>query len=101
MKKLSIVLKYLFREHTLYCQIFTAIAILSLLGFGYQAYAVIFWLKVVGFVAVSVLWHWFRSQHLYFFHNLGYGIRKLILLAWLVDWSVSIPLLLITKVFRT
>lgn len=95
MRDVRILVKYLFREHIIYNQFFTLLAAISLLQYGYRAFAAMFWLKVVGFVTVTVLWYWFRSRHLYFFYNLGFGWRKLLLTAWAVDTILSLVILLI------
>ena len=78
MKHWKLAFKYLYREHTIYNLLFTALCVNLLIPYGAASYSYIFWLKVVGFVGISVAYYWGRKKYLYFFYNLGLNIRDLI-----------------------
>ncbi len=81
---------YLYREHTVYNLLFTVVSADLLLRYGAISYVFIFWVKVVGFAAITLAYYWSRQKHLYFFHNLGFTTRSLLLLSFMMDTTVSL-----------
>lgn len=90
MKKKMHVLGYLYREHTVYNLLFTVVSADLLLRYGAISHVSIFWIKVVGFVGITLAYHWSRKKHLYFFHNLGFTTRSLLLSSFIMDTTVSL-----------
>ena len=86
-------LAYLYREHTVYNLLFTAVSADLLLRYGAVSYVFIFWVKVVGFVGVTLAYYWSRRKHLYFFHNLGLSTRGLLVSSFIVDTALSLIIL--------
>lgn len=89
--------RYLYREHTVYNLLFTILCVDLLIRYGPSSYSYIFWLKVVGFVGISVAYYWSRKKHLYFFHNLGLNARDLILFSLMIDTTQLLVILIITN----
>lgn len=87
------VLGYLYREHTVYNLLFTAVSADLLLRYGVLSYVFIFWVKVVGFVSITLACYWARKKHLYFFHNLGFTTRSLLILSFIMDTTLSLVFL--------
>ena len=97
MKNRKIALKYLYKEHTVYNLLFTALSVDLLVRYGSISYPYIFWLKIVGFVGISVAYYWSRKKHLYFFHNLGLNPRALIIFSFTIDTALSLTVLVLTN----
>lgn len=97
MKNWRVALKYLYREHTAYNLLFTALCVDLLVRYGAVSYSYIFWLKVVGFVGISVAYYWSRKKHLYFFYNLGLNTRDLILFSLVIDTTLSLVIFTLTN----
>ena len=97
MKDRRIVFKYLYREHTIYNLLFTILSVELLIRYGVRSYLFIFWLKVVGFVGVSIAYYLSRKQRLYFFYNLGLNTRDLLLTSLAIDTVLSLVILTATN----
>ncbi len=93
MKKRIHALPFLFREHTIYNLLFTAVSADLLLRYGAISYVFIFWVKVVGFAGISLAYYWSRKKHLYFFHNLGLSTRSLLIASFIIDTALSLIIL--------
>jgi len=100
MKTKGLILKYVFKEHTIYNLVFTALAVYFLLAFGSDSVPYIFWLKVIGTSAVSCAWYFMRKKYLFFFHNLGVSLKSLIVYALVADWGGSLVILITTNLLR-
>lgn len=86
-------LGYLYREHTVYNLLFTLVSVDLLLRYGATSHVFIFWVKVVGFAAITVAYYWSRKKYLYFFHNLGFTARSLLVSSFVMDTTVSLVIL--------
>lgn len=55
----------------------------------------LFWTKLISSMLIGVLFHFFKHDHLYFFYNLGYSLRRLYTLVFSLDmliWTLLITL---------
>ena len=89
-------LRYLYREHTIYNLLFTVLCVDLLIRYGVRSYLFIFWLKGVGFVGISVVYYLSRRPRLYFFYNLGFNLRDLLLASLVIDTVLSFLILAFT-----
>ncbi len=87
------VLGYLYREHTVYNLLFTAVSADLLLRYGAVSHVFIFWVKVVGFAGITLAYYWSRKKHRYFFHNLGLTTRSLLIASFIIDTALSLIIL--------
>ena len=99
MKKRIHALPFLFREHTIYNLLFTAVSADLLLRYGAVSHVFIFWVKVVGFAGITLAYYWSRKKHLYFFHNLGFTTRSLLISSFVMDTTLSLIILSIANLF--
>ena len=99
MKKRIHALPFLFREHTIYNLLFTAVSADLLLRYGAVSHVFIFWVKVVGFAGITLACYWSRKKHLYFFHNLGFTTRSLLMSSFMMDTTLSLIILSIANLF--
>ena len=74
----------LFREFVIYTFIFTAIALLAYVSYGWRAFPFIFWTKILGFCFTGLFFYCSSRHYLHFFHNLGYSTFRLV-----VWWALS------------
>lgn len=86
-------IRYLYREHTVYGLLFTAVSADLLLRYGAVSYVFIFWIKMVGFAGITVAYYWSRKKHLYCFHNLGFSTRNLLIASFTIDTVLSLIIL--------
>lgn len=86
-------LGYLYREHTVYNLLFTAVSADLLLRYGAISYIFIFWIKVVGFAGITLAYYWTRRKYLYFFHNLGFTTSNLLIASLIMDATISLIIL--------
>ena len=93
MKKRIHALPFLFREHTIYNLLFTAVSADLLLRYGAISHVFIFWIKVVGFAGITLACYWSRKKHLYFFHNLGFTTQSLLISSFVMDTTLSLIIL--------
>ncbi|WP_421875267.1 hypothetical protein [Marinoscillum sp.] len=97
MKKAK-VLTILFRDFIVYQNIFNLASAYTLMNYGAYSFPYIFWIKVLGY-GVLGLWYYQSRQHrLYFYHNLGWSMRKLIVAALVIDLFTLSLLLILTNV---
>ena len=99
MKKRIHALPFLFREHTIYNLLFTSVSADLLLRYGAVSHVFIFWVKVVGFAGITLAYYWSRKKHLYFFHNLGFTTRSLLMSSFVMDTTLSLIILSIANLF--
>ena len=99
MKKRIHALPFLFREHTIYNLLFTAVSADLLLRYGAVSHVFIFWVKVVGFAGITLAYYWSRKKHLYFFHNLGFTTRSLLMSSFVMDTTLSLIILSTANLF--
>lgn len=99
MKKGINALIYLYREHTVYNLLFTAVSADLLLRYGALSHVFILWIKVVGFAGITLAYHWSRKKHLYFFHNLGFTTRSLLISSFVMDTTLLLIILSIANLF--
>ncbi|MGB3779895.1 MAG: hypothetical protein WA960_16150 [Tunicatimonas sp.] len=93
MKRKTSAFGYLYREHTIYNLLFTAASADLLLRYGAISHVFIFWVKVVGFAGITLAYYWSRKKHRYFFHNLGFTTRSLLVSSFVMDTTVSLIIL--------
>ena len=69
-------------------------------SFGVDSFFYVFWIKIFGIVSVSVGWYLMKKKYLYFFYNLGVGLKKLILIAVMQDAILSLVIFTTVYQFR-
>ncbi len=75
-----------YRQVVAYNLIFTLLALGIYFSYGsLEIFALMFWLKVIGFVLIGYFFYQFNSKELYFYYNLGLSRRKLLLIAIIIE----------------
>ena len=85
--------RIIWREYLVYSLIFTLSGCIWVIEQGLAGVTYIFWLKLIGALAiVGYLWFW-RMKYFYTFYNLGYGKRQI------AAWSLGADLLISVIIF--
>ena len=86
LKRTAQIIWLYYRQVVAYNLIFTFLALGIYFFYGsLKIFALMFWLKVVGFVLVGYIFYQFNNHQLYFYYNLGLSRRRLLLLAILTE----------------
>lgn len=89
--------KHVFLEFVRFNQLFTLICILTLLSYGEESNGYLILIKFVGYLTTFAHYYFFPNQRLYFFYNLGWGIRRLVITSILMDVPITLLALSITN----
>jgi hypothetical protein len=75
-----------YRQVVSYNLLFTFLALGIYFFYGsLKIFAVMFWLKVLGFVLIGYIFYQFNNNALYFYYNLGLSRLRLLLIAILIE----------------
>ncbi|MEQ8531683.1 MAG: hypothetical protein RIF36_13105 [Imperialibacter sp.] len=87
----------IFRAFVVYTLIFSSLALVIYVNIGWLGLIYIFWIKVVGFLAICALYYFSKDHQLTFFHNLGLSVPALLAIAGLSDIILFLGAVAITN----
>ncbi|WP_462253685.1 hypothetical protein [Ekhidna sp.] len=90
MKRWIRISKLVFTEFAQFNLLFTLISIYTLITYGEKSHGEIVLTKMAGYLATFAYFYFFRNNRIYFFFNLGWGIKRLAVASFLMDLIITV-----------
>ncbi|MEQ8470583.1 MAG: hypothetical protein RIC35_05325 [Marinoscillum sp.] len=92
------ILSILYRDFIVYNLVFTFAGFWYLFFYGRMSLPYLFWIKVVGFLVLGLWYYQTRRHRFYFYYNLGYSLKALILYSVSLDSGIALLIYIPTNV---